>query len=388
MWFTRSTCTRSKIILEIATRCGELRGNPKQHCWLQNTWYVDLNGEPAGCTATKITSQNLSRCSRNISIRNNSLKTWVRSRRSTNSARTHNNYSSTWTTQRSSSFARIAQNINVLIAMPSPNSGSYIAVAGEIWSTRGVLQHSRRPIAILLQSLDLSLIIIPVEDQHMVSLKDRWCSTRRSICLRKQDKVYMATIRQSFEGGTNKLDTESHWRITILAERKSCFTIASLLRDTTKIITDRKIIWRINFRLQIQIPGFWKFISVTEADRWVSRVNLRCDYRKVLCTSRTVTWEKVKRGHGHTRPERRTRADAHRGASARKSAQARTSEHGRKNTSATTDRPRHKHRERQTQTCILIFLQHVHVYVIGFSTYGYMDMCMCMCAYIYMYKYM
>ena len=30
--FTRSTCTGSKIILGIATRCGELRGNPKQHC--------------------------------------------------------------------------------------------------------------------------------------------------------------------------------------------------------------------------------------------------------------------------------------------------------------------------------------------------------------------
>ena len=26
-WFTRSTCTRSKIIMGIATRCGELRGN-------------------------------------------------------------------------------------------------------------------------------------------------------------------------------------------------------------------------------------------------------------------------------------------------------------------------------------------------------------------------
>ena len=28
-------------------------GNAKQHCWLQSTWYVDLNGETAGCTATK-----------------------------------------------------------------------------------------------------------------------------------------------------------------------------------------------------------------------------------------------------------------------------------------------------------------------------------------------
>ena len=50
MWFTRSICTRSKITL---TRCGELRGNPKQHCWQHNTWYNDLNGETAGCTATK-----------------------------------------------------------------------------------------------------------------------------------------------------------------------------------------------------------------------------------------------------------------------------------------------------------------------------------------------
>ena len=30
-WFTSSACTRSKIILGIATRCGELRRNPKQN---------------------------------------------------------------------------------------------------------------------------------------------------------------------------------------------------------------------------------------------------------------------------------------------------------------------------------------------------------------------
>ena len=34
---SRSTCTRSKIILGIGTRCGELRENPKQHCRLSNT---------------------------------------------------------------------------------------------------------------------------------------------------------------------------------------------------------------------------------------------------------------------------------------------------------------------------------------------------------------
>ena len=43
----------------------------------------------------------------------------------------------------------------------------------------------------------------------------------------------MAAIRQPFQGGTNKKDTESHWQSTMLAKRKSCFSIASLLKDTT-----------------------------------------------------------------------------------------------------------------------------------------------------------
>ena len=72
-WFTISTCTRSKIILGIATRCGEPRTNPKQHCSLSSTRYIDLNGEIAGCTATT-TSQNLSRCSRNIKHKEQCLK--------------------------------------------------------------------------------------------------------------------------------------------------------------------------------------------------------------------------------------------------------------------------------------------------------------------------
>ena len=175
----------------------------------------------------------------------------------------------------------------------------------------------------------------------MVSLKDRWCSTRRSRCLRKQDKVYMATIRQSFEGGTNKLDTESHWQITILAERKSCFTIASLLRDTTKIITNRKIIWRINFRLQIQIPGFCLLISVTEADRWVSRVNLRCDYRMVFVHFQN---RDLREGQTRTWTHAPRKTHARRRAQRRKRAQERTSAHKRARAQ------KHKCNHRQTQT--------------------------------------
>ena len=98
-----------------------------------------------------------------------------------------------------------------------------------MWSTSGVLQQTRRRIATLLQSLALSSRRNPVEDENRVCLKDRWCSTGRSRCSWKQNKVNMETIRQSLQGGTNKNDTESHWQST----GKSCFSIASLFNDTT-----------------------------------------------------------------------------------------------------------------------------------------------------------
>ena len=77
----------------------------------------------------------------------------------------------------------------------------------------------------------LSLRRIPVEDQRTAKLNDRSSSSRRRRCLRKQDKKNMAAIRRCFQGGTNKKDTEGHWWSTILARKKSCFTIGSLLRD-------------------------------------------------------------------------------------------------------------------------------------------------------------
>ena len=103
MWFTRSTCTRSKIILRIVTRCGELRGNPK--ATVQTTEYLVYRSQRWSCRmhGDKITSQSWLRCSKNISIRNNSLRTWVKGRRLTGSARNHKNYS-------------IPQNINIPIA--------------------------------------------------------------------------------------------------------------------------------------------------------------------------------------------------------------------------------------------------------------------------------
>ena len=78
-------------------------------------WNCKMHGD-------KTTSQNLSRCSRKISIRNNSFRTWVRSKRSTGSARNHKNYSSTWTPQRSSNFSRTLQK------NPSPDCNSFTEI--------------------------------------------------------------------------------------------------------------------------------------------------------------------------------------------------------------------------------------------------------------------
>ena len=209
------------------------RATGKPEATLLTTEYLVYRSQRWNCRmhGDIITSQSWLGCSRNIRISNNSLQTWVKSRRSTSSAKSHNKCSPTWTKQRSSNFARILQNINVLIATLFPKSESFIAVAGEICSTRGVPQHYRRPVAILLQSLALSLWT--VEDPNMVLLKDRWCSSRRSRCLRQQDKETWKPSDDTFKVVRTKKDTESHWRSTMLAKRKSCFSIASLLKDTT-----------------------------------------------------------------------------------------------------------------------------------------------------------
>ena len=107
--------------------------------------------------------------------------------------------------------------------------GSFIAVTGEN------LKYSRSPTTLQKINYDFTSFLgrIEVEDQNMVSLQNRWCSTRRARCLRKQEKANMAAIQRYFRGGTTKKNTESYWRSAILTKRKSCVSIASLLKDTT-----------------------------------------------------------------------------------------------------------------------------------------------------------
>ena len=126
------------LILGIATRCGELRetrSNTAEYRILSiSISTVKLPDARRQNNVTKLIEM-----FDNISVRNNSLKTWVRSRRSTGSARNHKKYSKVWTAQRSSNLARVLQNFNVLIAIRLRKSGSFIAVAREI------LKYSRSP---------------------------------------------------------------------------------------------------------------------------------------------------------------------------------------------------------------------------------------------------
>ena len=70
-------------------------------------------------TREKTRSRSWSRSSRTTSTRNPSFRTWARRRRSTSSAKNRRTGSPTWTTPRSSNFAKILPNSNVLTAMPT-----------------------------------------------------------------------------------------------------------------------------------------------------------------------------------------------------------------------------------------------------------------------------
>ena len=59
------------------------------------------------------------------------------------------------------------------------------------------------------------------------------CSTGRRRCLRKQDSQSTAAIQRFSHDCMHKKDTADHWWSTILAKRKSCISIASLLKVTT-----------------------------------------------------------------------------------------------------------------------------------------------------------
>ena len=85
-----------------------------------------------------------SKSSNHTSTKNNFSKIWVRRRRSTGFVKHRKNCCKIWTRHRPLNFARTLRNVNAPIAIPSRKSVLFIAVAGEIWSTSGVLQRFKK----------------------------------------------------------------------------------------------------------------------------------------------------------------------------------------------------------------------------------------------------
>ena len=194
MWCTRSLCTRIKIILGIATRCGGATGEPE--VTLLTTEYKVFRSQRWNCRmhGDKITSKSWSWCSRNISIKNNSWKSQKQEINKFSEESQQLLVDMIHTDLRTlREFWKKKKKHQCLDCNASTEIG--IIYCGCGWN----LKYSRSPtpfqktIAILLQSLTWSLRRIPVEDQNMRSL---WCSTKRSRCSRKQDKISMTTIRE------------------------------------------------------------------------------------------------------------------------------------------------------------------------------------------------
>ena len=102
----------------------------------------------------------------------------------------------------------------------------------------------------------------------------------------------MAAIRRYFQGGTTKKNTESHWR-PILAKRRSCFSIASLLKDTTIQLRELSVCRTPNIGFFICMLCGPK--SLFDTLTWRKRNNLRDRYvrRKLRLLCRSENWMAV-----------------------------------------------------------------------------------------------
>ena len=181
-----------------------------------------------------ITSQNLSKCLKNIGMRNNSLKIWVKSRRPTDSAMNHNNFSSTWTTQREI-FGLCG--VSVKLQCPDYNAFSEIGI---IYGSSGKnLKYLRSPTTTQKTNNDYSSIPDSVILKNSSRGPKHGQSERQIMFFKTKEMLKKA--RQEKHGSHPTIlsrwhdheEYESHWRSTRLTKRKSYFSIVSLLLDTT-----------------------------------------------------------------------------------------------------------------------------------------------------------
>ena len=122
IWSTKSRKPRRKIILGTIERFEKVtEKSVTTPCITEFLEYLFLLSNN-GLQHARTKSRGWSRSSRTPSIRNHSFRTWARRRRSTSSAKNRKTWSPTWTTPRSSIFAKILPNSNVLSAIHTEKS--------------------------------------------------------------------------------------------------------------------------------------------------------------------------------------------------------------------------------------------------------------------------
>ena len=170
IWSARSTKPRSKIVLGTIKRFEKiLVATPWTAEYLE--YLFPRSSRRIHCA--KMKSRSWSRSSRTTNTKNPSFRTWARRRRSPISAENRRVWSPTWASPRSSNFAKILPNNNVLTAMPTGKKVSSIVAVEEIWNPRRVQQSSTRTTVTSRQSLDMWLRRTAVVEPSTDLLKDK-----------------------------------------------------------------------------------------------------------------------------------------------------------------------------------------------------------------------
>ena len=132
-WLTRSTRTRRKNILWPSKRIAGLREKPGATTLTTEYPAYPFVQSNSRTQLAKTKSKGWFSSSRGTRTKNLSCKTWTRRRWSICSAKSRRSWSPTWTTLRSSNFAKHLPKSNAPIAIPTEKSALCIAVVEEIW---------------------------------------------------------------------------------------------------------------------------------------------------------------------------------------------------------------------------------------------------------------
>ena len=201
MWITRSTQTRSKIISGKHKAMHRASGKPDATLWI-----TEFQAYPSQQFNSRMNKDNIqlpswSRSSNHISTKNNISKIWVRRRKSTGSVK-HRKIAARYEPYRDlRTLCEFYETSMLRLQLFHRNWNNVL----QLWTKFEDFAESHnifnRTTAISIRSLATSLRRIPVKDQSMANLRDKWCSSRRKTCWEKQ--------RREEESSDNSLQVES-----------------------------------------------------------------------------------------------------------------------------------------------------------------------------------